>query len=68
MTLYAGVREWFARINAYGAARGIRMLHYINSSGLKEIIRRTEIAHEFRKIYACSFLYDVDGIVLRGPP
>ena len=54
--------EWFSRINAYGAGRGIRILHYINSSGLKEIIEGTEIAHEFRKIYACSFLYDVDGI------
>lgn len=62
VTLFRGVREWFARINAYGAARGIRILHYINSSGLKEIIEGTEIAHEFRKIYACSFLYDVDGI------
>ncbi|MEG0789896.1 MAG: HAD family hydrolase [Alistipes sp.] len=62
VTLYQGVREWFARINAYGEERGIRILHYINSSGLKEIIEGTEIAHEFRKIYACSFLYDVDGI------
>ena len=62
MTLFAGVKEWFSRINAYGAGRGIRILHYINSSGLKEIIEGTEIAHEFRKIYACSFLYDVDGI------
>ncbi|MDE5962895.1 MAG: haloacid dehalogenase-like hydrolase, partial [Alistipes sp.] len=62
VTLFAGVREWFDRINRYGAERGIRILHYINSSGLKEIIEGTEIAHEFRKIYACSFLYDVDGI------
>ena len=62
VALYRGVREWFGRINAYGAARGIRILHYINSSGLKEIIEGTEIAREFRKIYACSFLYDVDGI------
>ena len=62
VTLYRGVKEWFGRINRYGAERGIRILHYINSSGLKEIIEGTEIAHEFRKIYACSFLYDVDGI------
>ena len=62
VTLYKGVRAWFGRINAYGAARGIRILHYINSSGLKEIIEGTPIAHEFRKIYACSFLYDIDGI------
>ncbi len=60
--LFPGVREWFGRINRYGAGRGIRILHYINSSGLKEIIEGTGIAHEFRKIYACSFLYDVDGI------
>lgn len=38
MTLYRGVKEWFGRINRYGAERGIRILHYINSSGLKEII------------------------------
>ena len=60
--LFNGVKEWFARINACGEARGIRVLHYINSSGLKEIIEGTEIAHEFRNIYACSFLYDIDGI------
>ena len=62
VTLFAGVREWFDRINRYAAERNIRILHYINSSGLKEIIEGTGIAHEFRKIYACSFLYDVDGI------
>ncbi len=60
--LYEGVKEWFSRINAYGAAHGLEILHYINSSGLKEIIEGTEIAHEFRKIYACTFLYDVDGV------
>lgn len=62
VTFFKGVKEWFARINAYGQARGIRILHYINSSGLKEIIEGTDIAGEFRRIYACSFLYDVDGI------
>ena len=62
VSLYRGVKEWFGRINRYGEERGIRILHYINSSGLTEIIEGTEIAHEFRKIYACSVLYDVDGI------
>lgn len=60
--LYQGVREWFDRINRYGTDHGVRVVHYINSSGLKEIIEGTPIAGEFRKIYACSFLYDVDGI------
>ncbi len=62
VSLFRGVKEWFSRINAYGESKGIKILHYINSSGLKEIIEGTEIAHEFRNIYACSFLYDVDGI------
>ena len=62
ITLYPGVEEWFDRINAYGEERGVRVLHYINSSGLKEIIEGTSIADKFRKIYACSFLYNVDGI------
>ncbi len=60
--LFAGVLDWFDRINAYGEERGVRVVHYINSSGLKEIIEGTPIADKFRKIYACSFLYNVDGI------
>lgn len=59
---YKGVEEWFARMNAYAAERGLRLLHYVNSSGLKEIIEGTSIAGEFKHIYACSFLYNVDGI------
>ncbi len=62
ITFFHGVREWFGRINRYGEKRGIRILHYINSSGIKEIIEGTPIAKEFKKIYACSFLYDVDGV------
>ena len=60
--LYPGVLEWFDRINAYGEEHGVRVVHYINSSGMKEIIEGTPIADKFRKIYACSFLYNVDGI------
>ena len=59
---YEGVIEWFKRINEYGRERGVNILHYVNSSGLKEIIEGTAIAHEFKNIYACSFLYNVDGI------
>ncbi|MBO5820083.1 MAG: haloacid dehalogenase-like hydrolase [Alistipes sp.] len=59
---YKGVEGWFARMNAYAAERGLNLLHYVNSSGLKEIIEGTSIAGEFKHIYACSFLYNVDGI------
>ncbi|MDY3978565.1 MAG: HAD family hydrolase [Tidjanibacter sp.] len=59
--LYKGVDTWFGRINRYGASRGVEILHYINSSGIKEIIEGTPIAKEFRKIFACSFLYNQHG-------
>ena len=61
ITYYRGVREWFGRINAYGAGRGIDVQHYINSSGIKEILEGTDIAREFKNIYASSFLYDDEG-------
>ena len=60
--LYKGVLEWFTLINDYGKSIGLNMKHYINSSGLKEMIEGTPIAKRFENIYACSFLYDVDGV------
>lgn len=59
--LFDGVKEWFGMINKYGAETGLAIEHYINSSGLTEMIEGTPIAGEFKKIYACSYLYDVDG-------
>ena len=60
--LYDGVKEWFGLINEYGKSIGLNIKHYINSSGLKEMIEGTSIAKVFANIYACSFLYDIDGI------
>lgn len=60
--LFDGVKEWFSMVNNYGRQIGLDIRHYINSSGLKEMIEGTPIAHEFENIYACSFLYNVDDI------
>lgn len=60
--LFNGVKEWFKSINDYGKRLGLNIEHYINSSGLKEMIEGTPIAKEFKKIYACSFLYDANGV------
>lgn len=60
--LYPGVDTWFKRINEYGKSIGVKVEHYIISSGLKEIIEGSEIAKEFKEIYACEFFYDVNGI------
>ena len=56
IVLYDGVREWFDRINLYGAAQGVQIEHYVISSGLKEIIEGSGIAEKFTKISACEFL------------
>ena len=59
--LFNGVKDWFSRINKYGKEKGVTIKHYINSSGLKEMIEGTAIAKEFERIFACSYLYEVDG-------
>lgn len=59
--LFDGVKEWFGLINAFGVKNNLNIKHYINSSGLKEMIEGTPIAKEFEKIYACTFLYDNNG-------
>lgn len=64
--LYPGVKEWFSLINKYGDEHGFEIIHYINSSGLTEMIEGTSVYHEFRKVYACSFLYENDQAVWPG--
>ncbi len=59
--LFDGVKEWFSLVNKYGEDHGVVVEHYINSSGLAEMIEGTPIAHEFKRIFACSYLYDERG-------
>ena len=59
--LFEGVKEWFKAVNEYGEAHGVRIEHYINSSGLKEIIEGSPIAKEFKHIFACSYIYNEAG-------
>ena len=59
--LFEGVKNWFKLINEYGEEHGVKIEHYINSSGLKEIIEGSPIAYEFKHIFACTFLYDENG-------
>ncbi len=60
---FDGVKTWFERISDYGEKIGVRVEHYIVSSGIKEIIEGTEIARFFKKIYACEFMYDYNGYI-----
>ena len=59
--LFPGVADWFGRINAFGEAQGVRVEHYVISSGLREIIEGSSISGEFKEIYASEFYYDETG-------
>ena len=54
---YDGVREWFDKINEIGRSLGYEIEHYIVSSGMREIIEGTDIAHNFKRIYANFYAY-----------
>lgn len=59
--LFKGVKDWFRRISDFGMDHGVIVEHYINSSGMKEMIEGTPIAGEFKTIFASSFYYDKNG-------
>lgn len=56
--LFPGVVDWFERINVFAADQGLRLEHYIVSSGLEEMIYGTSIAKHFKKVFACRYHYD----------
>lgn len=58
LKLFDGVEDWFGRIDAYGAAHGVKVEHYIISSGNEEIIAGTAIADRFTQIFASKFLFE----------
>jgi phosphoserine phosphatase len=58
IVFFPGVLDWFKRINAFGEACGVKVEHYLISSGNKEIVDGCPIAKEFKRVYACEFLFD----------
>ena len=62
--LFKGVREWFDLTRRLGEEMGLQIEHYINSSGLTEMIEGSPIAHEFKHIYASRFMYDDNGCAI----
>lgn len=55
---FPGVDTWFKRINKYGKEHGVKIEHYIISSGTKEIVEGCSIAKEFTGCYGCEFYFD----------
>lgn len=62
ISFYDGITTWFDRINEYGKRLGLNIHHYVISSGIKEMIEGTDISDKFDKIYACSYMYNIDNI------
>lgn len=59
--LFAGVEQWFARIGEHALARGLRLEHYVVSSGNEEMIAGTKIYEHFTKVFASRYRYDAHG-------
>lgn len=55
---FPGVLTWFKRINEFGKEHGVRVEHYLVSSGNKEIVEGCPIAKEFKVIYGCEYVFD----------
>jgi acyl-CoA dehydrogenase len=62
--LFAGVEDWFDRINDASSARGIAVQHFVISSGLRELIEGTPIHRHLAKVFASGFLYDASDVAI----
>lgn len=58
---YAGVEEWFDRINRFGRHLDLDIQHFIISSGYEEIIEGTSIRKHFKEIFGCAYAYNEKG-------
>ena len=58
---YPGVTTWFNRINEYGEFKGVKVEHYLVSSGTMEIVEGCAIYPSFTKAWGCEYYYDKDG-------
>ena len=58
---YPGVSTWFKRINEYGEEKGVKIEHYLVSSGTREIVEGCSIYNCFEKAWGCEYYYNEDN-------
>ena len=65
LPLHSGVTTIFKRIRDHAKKINPRLSieFYLISSGIEDILRHTEIAHEFHDIWASNFSYDETGAI-----
>lgn len=64
LEFFPGVSSWFGNIDKIGKGLGLTVDHYIISSGLREIIEGSAVGTRFKRIYACEYLYDENGVAV----
>ncbi len=62
LEFFPGVLSWFDEVNKLGSSMGLDIQHFIISSGLREIIEGSAIGKQFKRIYACEYFYDENGV------
>ena len=62
LDMFPGVEEWFSSINDYSKKKDVKIEHFAISSGLREMIKGSPIAKEFRHIFASGFSYDANDV------
>jgi 2-hydroxy-3-keto-5-methylthiopentenyl-1-phosphate phosphatase len=62
LEFFPGVLSWFDEVNNLGVKLGLDIEHFIISSGLREIIEGSAIGKQFKRIYACEYFYDENGV------
>lgn len=60
--LFAGVRDWFDRIDEHARVRNLALEHYVISSGNEEMIEGTSVFPKFRQVFASRYIYDSEGV------
>jgi hypothetical protein len=59
---FKGVESFFSRINKYAAEKNAFIDHHIISSGVRDIIKGTSIAKNFKNIFASGFVFDANDV------
>jgi 2-hydroxy-3-keto-5-methylthiopentenyl-1-phosphate phosphatase len=61
---FKGLDSFFDRINRYASERDALIDHHIISSGIRDIIKGTTIAKNFKNIFASGFVFDANDVAI----
>lgn len=62
VSFFDGVETWFDRITAFGDTLGLKVEHFVISSGLREMVLGTSIGDKFEQVFACDFKFDANNV------